>query len=224
MSVSKIDARRRSSAASRLLPYAGTFERRTARRTGGAGGAWPNPTLQPVRIAHVRERTAPAGAPWRLAAALEQGTSCGSISKSRAGVPTPRTRTWPTTARCAARRDRPNDRTVRATPHEAAAARPSSTTGGSSVGGCDGRAMDPRVRAARHSFEGHSSRCGPCAHVPRNIMTKIRKHTMQRESPATRAASCLAQPSQRDGQLDDDADNQTAYQSAHTVAVNRGRG
>jgi len=26
-----------------------------------------------VRIAHVRARMAPAGAPWRLAAALEQG-------------------------------------------------------------------------------------------------------------------------------------------------------
>ena len=113
---------------------------------------------------------------------------------------------------------------MRATPREVAAARPSSTTGGSSVGGCDGRAMDPRVRAARHSFEGLSRRCGPCAHVPRNIMTKIRKHTVHGVSPATRAASCLAQPSQREGQLDDDADYQTAYQSAHTVVVNGGRG
>ncbi len=47
------------------------------------------------------------------------------------------------------------------------------------------------------------------AHVLRNIMTKIRKHTMRGESRATRAASCFVQPSQRDGQLDD-ADYQTA--------------
>lgn len=32
-----------------------------------------------------------------------------------------------------------------------------------------------------------------------------------------------AMPSQREGQLDDDADYQTAYQSARTVAVNGGR-
>jgi hypothetical protein len=31
-------------------------------------------------------------------------------------------------------------------------------------------------------------------------------------------------PSQREGGLDDDADYQTAYQSARTVAVNGGRG
>jgi hypothetical protein len=33
-----------------------------------------------------------------------------------------------------------------------------------------------------------------------------------------------AMPSQREGQLDDDADYQTAYQSARTVAVNGGLG
>jgi hypothetical protein len=33
-----------------------------------------------------------------------------------------------------------------------------------------------------------------------------------------------AKPSQREGQLDDDANYQTAYQSARTVAVNGGRG
>ena len=33
-----------------------------------------------------------------------------------------------------------------------------------------------------------------------------------------------AKPSQREGGLDDDADYQTAYQSARTVAVNGGRG
>jgi hypothetical protein len=33
-----------------------------------------------------------------------------------------------------------------------------------------------------------------------------------------------AMPSQREGQLDDEADYQTAYQSARTVAVNGGRG
>ena len=33
-----------------------------------------------------------------------------------------------------------------------------------------------------------------------------------------------AMPSQREGQLDDDADYQTAYQPARTVAVNRLRG
>ena len=33
-----------------------------------------------------------------------------------------------------------------------------------------------------------------------------------------------AMPSQREGQLDDDADYQTAYQSARTIAVNGGRG
>jgi hypothetical protein len=32
------------------------------------------------------------------------------------------------------------------------------------------------------------------------------------------------EPSQREGQLDDDADYQTAYQSARTIAVNGGRG
>jgi hypothetical protein len=32
-----------------------------------------------------------------------------------------------------------------------------------------------------------------------------------------------AMPSQREGQLDDDADYQTAYQSARIVAVNGGR-
>ena len=43
---------------------------------------------------------------------------------------------------------------------------------------------------------------------------------MHRESPATRAVLRQAQPSQREGQLDDDVDYQTAYQSARTVAVN----
>jgi hypothetical protein len=33
-----------------------------------------------------------------------------------------------------------------------------------------------------------------------------------------------AMPSQREGQLDEDADYQTAYQSARTGAVNEGRG
>ena len=33
-----------------------------------------------------------------------------------------------------------------------------------------------------------------------------------------------AMPSQREGQLDDDADYQTVYQYARTVAVNGGRG
>ena len=31
----------------------------------------PEPYTRPMRIAHVRERTAPAGTPWRLAAALD---------------------------------------------------------------------------------------------------------------------------------------------------------
>ena len=46
---------------------------------------------------------------------------------------------------------------------------------------------------------------------------------MHQESPATRAVLRQAQPSQREGQLDDDVDYQTAYQSARTVGVNGGR-
>jgi TOTE conflict system, Archaeo-Eukaryotic Primase domain len=64
--------------------------------------------------------------------------------------------------------------------------------------------------------------CAPC--VPRNIMTMIRMHARHREPPATRAASLQAQPSQREGQPDDNADYQTAYQSARTVSVNGRRG
>jgi hypothetical protein len=58
--------------------------------------------------------------------------------------------------------------------------------------------------------------CPMCA---RYIMTMIRMHIMHRESPATRAVLRQAQPSQREGQLDD-VDYQTAYQSARTVGVN----
>ena len=43
---------------------------------------------------------------------------------------------------------------------------------------------------------------------------------MHREASSARAARRQAQPSQREGQLDDDVDYQTAYQSARTVAVN----
>jgi hypothetical protein len=53
--------------------------------------------------------------------------------------------------------------------------------------------------------------CAPC--VPRNITTMIRMHTMHRGSAATRAVSRPAQPSQREAQLDHDADYQTAYHS-----------
>jgi hypothetical protein len=58
--------------------------------------------------------------------------------------------------------------------------------------------------------------CPMCA---RYIMTMIRMHIMHQESPATRAVLRQAQPSQREGQLDD-VDYQTAYQSARTVGVN----
>jgi hypothetical protein len=47
---------------------------------------------------------------------------------------------------------------------------------------------------------------------------------MHQESPATRAVLRQAQPSQREAQLEDVADYQTAYQSARTVAVNGGHG
>jgi hypothetical protein len=55
--------------------------------------------------------------------------------------------------------------------------------------------------------------------APGYIMTMIRMHIMHQESPATRAVLRQAQPSQREGQLDD-VDYQTAYQSARTVGVN----
>jgi hypothetical protein len=41
---------------------------------------------------------------------------------------------------------------------------------------------------------------------------------MHRESPATRAAFRQVQPSQREGQLDDDADYQSAYQSVRSTS------
>jgi hypothetical protein len=43
-------------------------------------------------------------------------------------------------------------------------------------------------------------------------------------TPWSRLARSTLCPSQREGQLDDDADYQTAYQRVRTVAVNGGRG
>ena len=46
----------------------------------------PGRRLGRVKIAHVRERNAPAGTPWRLAAARDSGhvRSAGSTSRRRA--------------------------------------------------------------------------------------------------------------------------------------------
>jgi hypothetical protein len=87
------------------------------------------------------------------------------------------------------------------------------------------RTTDCPVVAHRSSTPGCQGN-GPAVdadrvpHVcPRYIMTMIRMHIMHQESPATRAVLRQAQPSQREGQLDD-VDYQTAYQSARTVGVN----
>jgi hypothetical protein len=59
---------------------------------------------------------------------------------------------------------------------------------------------------------------------PRLIASTLASHPMQRPGRSRTNASREEKPSQQEGQLDDDADYQTAYQSARTAAVNGGRG
>jgi hypothetical protein len=81
--------------------------------------------------------------------------------------------------------------------------------------------------ATRHSVarEGSGRPRGRVPHVcPRNITIMIRMHTMHVGRPQRAQRPAPAQPSQREGQLDEDADYQTAYQSARTGAVNEDAG
>jgi len=68
----------------------------------------------------------------------------------------------------------------------------------------------------RYTSSASTAREGPAVNAA--IMTMIRMHTMHRESPATRAAFRQVQPSQREGQLDDGADYQSAYQSVRSTS------
>jgi len=62
-------------------------------------------------------------------------------------------------------------------------------------------------------------------HVYPQVATKVLLPLQLHVNHVTLTASHVeAMPSQREGQLDEDADYQTAYQSARTGAVNGGRG
>jgi hypothetical protein len=65
--------------------------------------------------------------------------------------------------------------------------------------------------------------CAPCV-PPRSSDQDPNSRDAPGITLTTVGALSLAPPSQREGQLDEDADYQTAYQSARTVAVNGGRG
>ena len=93
------------------LPVEGWLGLHSGRRSTFAGrprelAPWPRAarsggraTLDFVKVAHVRERHAPAGAPWRLAAAVPGPgrRPAGSTSRWRGGGPWPAGRSSPTT-------------------------------------------------------------------------------------------------------------------------------
>ena len=64
--------------------------------------------------------------------------------------------------------------------------------------------------------------CAPC--VPPTRTMTIMMHRVHRYDAGERVIRGKMSRSQREGQLDDDADYQTAYQSARKVAVSSGRG
>jgi hypothetical protein len=78
----------------------------------------------------------------------------------------------------------------------------------------------PQCGCTRYSCCAQGVRAEP----PHTVTTVVRMQTTHRESPATQVARRQALAFATRGQRDDDADYQTAYQSAHTVVVNGGRG